>query len=68
MEEINILIDNIHFSETVVKRELEWLAQGHNHSLQDSAPLARYLLKKVLELERRIETLENSTITFGEKL
>jgi hypothetical protein len=57
--EIENLISKITSFDGAIIRDLEWLSQNENNSLQDYSltELVRYLLKKTVELEKRIEEL-----------
>lgn len=55
--EIKGLINKITVGDNSVISPLEWLGRGDNHGLEahDLSSLVRYLLKKVVELEKKIE-------------
>ena len=55
--EIEVLINKITVGDNSVINSLEWLGKGDNHGLEahDLSCLVRHLLKKVVELEKKIE-------------
>lgn len=51
------IIDKIEYSESATKYCIEWLAENKNNGLDDAytTTLIRFLLKKVVELETKID-------------
>ena len=58
------LIEKIEVDECVVKGALKWVSESTSNNLDevDTDGVIRYLLKRTIELEKRIEQLEDANV------